>query len=44
MHRIFEDSNDFLKVFPKNRFFENFTMSSSFKIKRAKGSLMPQKI
>jgi len=31
MHRIFGGSNDFLKVFPKNRFFENFTVDSSLK-------------
>jgi len=32
MHRIFRGSNDFLKVFPKNRFSENFTVGSSFKL------------
>jgi len=31
MHHIFGGSNDVLKVFPKNRFFENFTVGSSLK-------------
>jgi len=31
MHRIFGGSKDFLKVFPKNRSFGNFTVDSSLK-------------
>jgi len=41
MHRIFGGSNDFLKVFPKNRFFENFTVGSSLKAKMVETGLGP---